>query len=323
MGTETTISRAAHPVGAPLRNHKCIYAIPGDNLYLREQASAAESAASRLGMALQVVSAEMDPILQSQQLLALVQGKEAERPDAILIEPVNATGLPRVAEAAVSAGIAWVVSNAQVDYIGKLRRSAKAPVFMVSQDHIEVGRLQGRQIAALLPQGGSVLYLRGPAMSSIATRRYEGLERGKPHNVEIKSVKVQGSTADNACVAVTSWLNLSTVRPEGTHLIVSQNADFIFGARKAFEARADESERAKWLAIPCLGAGVASQLKSLVDHGTLRAAVLTSLTTEKALDMLAHAIKQGSQPPEHTAVEARSYPAFDELAKKPINTKSH
>ncbi len=302
-----------------MKKLKLVYAIPGDNLYLREQTSAAEAAAGRLDMQLKVISADMDPILQSQQLLSLVQGKDADRPDAILIEPVNATGLPRVAEAAVAAGMAWVVSNAQVDYIAKLRRNAKAPVFLVSQDHLEIGRLQGRQTAALLPRGGSVLYLRGPAMSSIASRRFEGLERGRPQNVEVKSVKVQGSTADNACAAVNSWLNLSTVRPDGTQLIVSQNADFIFGARKAFESRADESERAKWLGIPCLGAGVASQLRSLVDQKTLRAAVLTSLTMERVLDMLVQAIKKGSQPPENTFVEASSYPSLEDLAKKPVS----
>ncbi|MGH9717640.1 MAG: sugar ABC transporter substrate-binding protein [Candidatus Acidiferrales bacterium] len=304
-----------------MKKLKCILSLPGDNLYLREQIIAAEAAARRLSMDLQVLSADMDPILQSQQLLTLVQGRESERPDVILLEPVNATGLPRVAEAAVAGGVAWVVSNAQVDYISKLRRNAKAPVFLVSQNHVEIGRLQGRQVAALLPHGGSVLYLRGPAMSAIATRRFEGIERGKPPNVEIKSLKVQGSTADNACAAVTSWLNLSTVRADGTHLIVSQNADFIFGARKAFESKAGESERAKWMAVPCLGAGVASQLKPLVDHGTMRAAVITSLTMDSVFDTLVQAIKNGSQPPERTFVEAYSYPAFEELAKKPLNAK--
>jgi ABC-type sugar transport system substrate-binding protein len=304
-----------------LKKIKCIYAIPGDNLYLREQTSAAEAAANRLGMGIQVISGEMDPILQSQQLLSLIQAKEEERPDAIFVEPVSSNGLPRVAEAAVAAGIAWIVSNAKVDYISKLRRNAKAPVFLISQDHVEIGRLQGRQIAALLPHGGSVLYLRGPQMSSIASLRFEGIERGKPQNVEMKSVKVQGSTADNACAAVTSWLNLSTVRADGTHLIVSQNADFIFGARKAFETKAHESERAKWLDIPCLGAGVSSQLRPLVDNRTLRAAVLTSLTTDKAFEMFSQALKKGSQPPERTFVEAHSYPGLEELAKKPVNTK--
>lgn len=301
-----------------MKKLKCVLSLPGDNLYLREQSAAAEAAARRLGIDLQVVSAAMDPILQSQQLLAFVQSQEAERPDAIVVEPVNENGLPRVAEAAVSAGIAWVVSNAKVEYIPKLRRNAKAPVFLVSQDHVEIGRLQGRQIGALLPRGGSVLYLRGPAMSSVASRRFEGIERNKPHNVEIKSIKVQGSTADNACAAVASWLSLSTVRSGDTNLIVSQNADFIFGARKAFEGKTAEAERPKWLAIPCLGAGVASQLKALVDHGTLRAALMTSLTMNRVVDTLAQSIKRNSQPPERTFVEAYSYPSLEELAKKPV-----
>jgi ABC-type sugar transport system substrate-binding protein len=297
---------------------KCVVSLPGDNLYLREQISAAESAAKRLGMELEVLAAEMDPVVQSQQLLTFVQSAAAQRPDAILLEPVSSTGLPRVAEAAVAAGIAWVVSNAQVDYIAALRRKAKAPVFLVSQDHVGIGRMQGKQIGALLPRGGSVLYLRGPAMSSIASRRFEGIERGRPGNVEVKSVKVQGSTGENACAAVSSWLALSTVRAEATHLIVSQNVDFIFGARKAFETKAANSERAKWLALPCAGAGVLSQTKSLVDQGALRAAVVTSLTMDQILEMLAQALKQGSQPPEHTFVEAHSYPSLEDLAKKPV-----
>ena len=278
--------------------------------------SAARATAGRLGVELQVVNAEMDPVAQSQQLLEFVQSRTEARPDAILVEPVSAAGLPRVAEAAVSAAIGWVVSNALVEYLGPLRRNAKVPVFLVSQNHVEVGRIQGRQLGALLPEGGSVLYLRGPGMSSIASKRFEGLESAKPRNVEVKSLKVQGSTADNANAAVCSWLSLATVRPEAIQLIVSQNADFIFGARKAFEANTPEPARSKWLSLPCAGVGVPSQSKPLVDQGTLCATVLTSLTLDKALEMLAQAMKSGSQPHEQTFVEAHSYPSLEELAKK-------
>jgi hypothetical protein len=38
--------------------------------------------------------------------------------------------------------------------------------------------------------------------------------------------------------------------------------------------------------------------------------------------MLSQAIKKGSQPPEHTYVEANSYPSLEELAKSPISVKS-
>lgn len=298
-----------------MKKWKCILSLPGDNMYLREQTLAAKATADRLDVELEVVNAAMDPVLQSQQLLKFVQSQTESRPDGILVEPVSATGLPRVAEAAVAAGIGWVVSNAQVDYLGALRSSAKVPVFLVSQDHVDVGRIQGRQIGALLPEGGSVLYLRGPAMSSIACRRFEGLENAKPKNVEVKSLKVQGSTADAAFATVSSWLSLSTGKPEGTHLIFSQNADFILGARKAFEANAAETERKKWLNLPCGGVGIQSQIKPLVDQGMLRAAVMTSLTMDAAVEMLVQAMQQKSQPREQTFVDARSYPTLEDLAK--------
>lgn len=301
-----------------MKKWRCVVAIPGDTMYIREQTAAAKSTAQRLGVELEIVSAEMDAVAQGQQVLKYVQANPSSRPDGILLEPVTAAGLPRVAEAAVAAGIGWVVSNAQVEYVPALRKKTKAPVFLISQDHLEIGRIQGRQIAAMLPQGGSVLYLRGPGMSSIASRRFEGLDSAKPKNVEVKSLKVQGSSAENAYTSVCSWLTLSTVRPEATQMIFSQNADFVFGARKAFELNTNEPDRSKWLALPCAGVGVANQVKSLVDQGVLCAAVLTSLTMDKALEMLVHGMKTGTQPPEQTYVEAVSYPSLEELAQKRI-----
>lgn len=301
-----------------MKTWKCVYAIPGDTMYLREQTAAAKATAGRLGVQLEVVSADMDAVHQGQQLLKYVQAPNGSRPDGILLEPVSAQGLPRVAEAAVAAGIGWVVSNAQVDYIPALRKKAKAPVFLVSQDHLDIGRIQGRQIGAMLPRGGSILYLRGPGMSSIASRRFEGLDNGRPKNVEVKALKVQGATAENAFKAVSSWLTLSTVRPEATQMIFSQNADFIFGARKAFESNTPEPDRSKWLALPCAGVGVSKLVKPLVDQGVLCAAVLTSLTMDKALEMLVQAMKTGTQPREQTYVEAESYPSLEDLANNRI-----
>jgi len=290
--------------------------VPGDTMYLRAQTAAAKGVAERLGVGLEVMTAEMDAVAQGQQLLNLVQSRAEPRLDGILVEPVNAAGLPRVAEAAVAAGIAWVVSNAQVEYVGALRRTAKAPVFQVSQDHLEVGGLQGKQIGAILPNGGSVLYLRGPAMSWWATKRLDGLESTKPRNVEVKTLKVVGSSAENAYNAVCSWLSLSNARADGTQLIMAQNADFISGAKKAFETNTSASDRMKWLALQRAGVGVAERSRPFVDHGDWCAAVVTSLTMDRALEMLVRAMTDGLQPPEQTLVEAYSYPSVEDLAKK-------
>ncbi|HEX4003734.1 MAG TPA: substrate-binding domain-containing protein [Candidatus Acidoferrales bacterium] len=299
-----------------MKKLRFVLSVPGETMYLRAQTAAAQATASRLGVDLQVVSAQMDAVAQGQQLLSFVQSRADARPDAIIMEPVSAAGLPRVAEAAVAAGIAWVVSNAHVDYIGPLRKTAKVPVFQISQDHMEVGQIQGKQIGAILPKGGAVLYLRGPAMSWWATKRFEGMESTKPRNVEVRSLKVLASTAEGAHNAVSSWLNLTKQRPEGTQLIVSQNTDFLTGATKAFETTVSGADLAKWLALPRTGVGVSERSRPLVDQGALCASVVTSLTLDRAVEMLARAMKEGSQPPEHTFVEAYSYPNVDVLAKR-------
>jgi len=115
-----------------VKKWKCVLSIPGDTMYLRAQTAAAKAAADDLGVELQVVSADMDAVAQGQQLLRFVQSQTAPKLDGIILEPVSAAGLPRVAEAAVAAGIAWTVSNAQVEYLGTLRKTAKVPVFLVA-----------------------------------------------------------------------------------------------------------------------------------------------------------------------------------------------
>jgi len=291
-----------------------VVSLPGENNYLREQETAAKTSAQRLGLDLQVINAKSDPITQSQQVLEVVQAQSG-RPDAVIVEPVNNQGLPRVAEAAVSAGIGWVVSNARVDYLEPLRKNAKAPVFAVSQDHTEVGRMQGRQFLTILPRGGSALYLRGPATNFLAAQRAEGLENVLGSSVHLKSLKIQW-TAESAYNSVTAWLRLSTVHAADTHLIAAQNTDFILAARQAFEENASGPDREKWLSLPYCGVGVLSQAKPLLDAGTLSAAIITSLTIDTAMEMLVRHIRTGSQPPAQTFVKAWSQPTLEDLAKQ-------
>lgn len=292
-----------------------VVSLPGENRYLREQAVVAESAAQRLGMRLRIINAESDPVTQSQQLLEIIQSPRDLVPDAIIVEPVTDTGLPRVAEAAVTAGVGWVISNARVDYIEQLRKKSKAPVFSVSQDHGDIGRMQARQFAVLLPEGGTTLYLRGPASNSLACQRADGLESATPRNIHIKTLKIQW-TEESAYQTVSSWLRLSTVRAADFHLISSQNTDFISASKRAFQDHGQASDRSKWLSLPYTGAGVFTQTKPLVEKGDLAAAVVTALTVDQCLEMLHRAIESGLQPPEQTVVSASSYPSLEELAKR-------
>src|SRR5215472_5503854 len=120
-----------------------------ENDYQQEQAAAAEKTARRLGVDLKIIHANNDSLTQSQQLLQFVQDSASMRPDAIVFEPAGGTAFPQVARAAAAAGIGWVVLNHEADYVSELRRTYKVPVFTVSSDHQEIGKIQGKQFAAL------------------------------------------------------------------------------------------------------------------------------------------------------------------------------
>jgi ribose transport system substrate-binding protein len=125
--------------------------ITDENDYQRGQASAAQEAATRLGVDVRILFANNNSIDQSQQLLDAIHARDGV--DGILVEPAGGTGFPKVAQAAVASGIAWVVLSCEADYLRELRFSSTVQAFAVSADNHEVGRIQGRQLAALLPGG--------------------------------------------------------------------------------------------------------------------------------------------------------------------------
>ena len=115
--------------------------ITAENDYQLEQARAAQTAAHKMGIDVRITYAENDSITQSTQILQQVQAMPSHRPHAVIFEPVGGTGLPQVARAAVHAGIGWAILSRDAPYVDELRRSALSPVFGVSSDQIEVGRI--------------------------------------------------------------------------------------------------------------------------------------------------------------------------------------
>jgi ABC-type sugar transport system substrate-binding protein len=299
-----------------MNKQRIVVALPNDNAYQHEQGVVAKSTGEQLGLDLQVIRANDDSITQSQQLLEIIQSRSGHRPSAFLVEPVTATGLPRVAEAAVAQGIAWVISNSVVDYVKQLRKGTRVPVFIVTQGQYEIGRLQGKQLAALLPQGGSVLSIEGPRMSSVAVQRREGMESAKPQNIQLTTLRSKWSEA-SALQSVSAWLQLATSRAEKFDLVAGQTHELALGARKAFQNTEDPAQGNRWLELPFLGIGILSQVKPLVDGRVLAAAVVTSVTMKLALNLLIRAIESQVQPPECSIVEVSSYPELEKLAAKP------
>src|SRR5579864_1069750 len=284
-----------------------------DNDYQQEQAAAAEKAGRRLGVDVKIIHANNDALAQSEQLLNYVQGAGVARPDAIMFEPAGGTAFPQVARAAAAARIGWVVLNHEVDYIRELRRTYKVPVFAISSDHDAVGRIQGQQFAALLPNGGSILYIEGPANSSAAKDRTAGMLKTKPANIQIKSMRANW-TEESAYRTVSSWLRLRTSLESHIDVVGAQDDSMAIGARKAF-SEITESERARWMKIPITGCdGMPKTGQAWVRNGTLAATIFIRPNTDLAIEMLVEAFKGGALP-ESRVTEPESVPSLQDLAK--------
>src|SRR5712691_1942284 len=282
-----------------------------DNDYQLEQAQAAEEAARRLGISIQIIHADNDAINQSQQICKIIQSSTNSRPDAVVFEPVGATALPQVARAAVTAGIGWVVLNRDVDYLAELR-TYPVPCFAISSDHEEIGRIQGRQFGALLPKGGTVLYIQGPSESSAARQRTAGMYETKRVDIHVKTLKANWTEA-SAFKAVTSWLRLSTSRESRVDVIAAQDDSMVVGARKAFQEQGSDRER--WLALPFTGCdGLPKTGQAWVRSGLLAATIFVPPNTGTALEMLVKALHADIKPPERKLTLPVSIPSLEELA---------
>jgi ribose transport system substrate-binding protein len=285
-----------------------------DNDYQVEQTSAAQHAARKLGVEVEIVYARNDGIVQSQQLLSSIQSTIAPRPDAIIFEPAGSTAHPQVARAAAAAGVGVVLLNRDADYIGELRRLFHVPAFAITSNHEEIGRIQGQQLSAALPAGGIVLYIQGPAESSAAKQRYTGLLETKSEAAQLRVLKAQWTEA-SAYKTVSSFLLLSTSRQARIEAVCAQDDSMALGARKAFEECRELREQAQ--KIPFLGCdGLPKTGREWVRRGLLTATIFIPPNADLAIEMMVKSIATGTLPPERTFTTAKSYPAVEVLKQE-------
>lgn len=288
-----------------------------DNDFQLEQAASAQQAARQLGADLEILYADNDSITQSTQLLKVIQSAPESLPSAIVFEPVGGTAFPQVARAATTAGIGWAVLNREAEYVSELRKASRVPVFSLSSDHREIGKIQGQQFCALLPKGGSILYIQGPSENSAAKDRAIGMQMALRSDIQVTALRGQW-TEESAYKSVTSWLKLNIAHKVSIHLIGAQNDAMAMGARMAFQDVGEESERAEWLRLPFTGVdGLPKTGQSWVRTGSLTATVIVPPNAGQAITMLAPAIQGNSTVPERSFTVAVSFPTLEKLAARP------
>lgn len=294
---------------------KVVVALPDrSNEYQHLQAADAQSAAARLGLEIELLDADSNAILQIQQIFKFIHGQE--RPRAVLVEPVATEGMERVAQKAAAAGIGIGVMNFTVGFIDSLRQQhPKLPIFMLGSDQVEIGRLQGRQMRALLPGGGTVLYIQGPVTSMAARERFQGMQE-VTSGTALRTVVIDSQwTEESAEQVVRKWLRLATTEGLRIDLVACQDDAMARGAQRAFEASPEIA--GQWGNVPFLGIdGVPSVGQRMVREGQLTATVVMPSNTGPSLEAVSRWLKTGTPPAANIRVPVTSFPAEDVLAQR-------
>jgi len=279
------------------------------------QAADARAAAGRLDLDLEVVYAEGNPIVQIQQLFRFIHARD-DRPLALIVEATTGEGLERVARNAVKAGIGWLLINTEVSYLDELRsQHPELPISAIGGDQKEIGRIQGRQVRRLLPRGGSVLCVQGPADSSATTGRAEGLAEVLGAGDHPLKVANGDWTEDGGARAMTAWLRLKTAELFRPEIVVCQNDMMAIGARRVLGER-----RREWAHVPFLGCdGLPAGGQQQVEAGRLAGTVVIPSSTGPALDLLARWQQDRKPLSAETLLAPSSFPPEDRLvARTPV-----
>jgi ABC-type sugar transport system substrate-binding protein len=277
--------------------------------FQRSQEGAARLAATRGGLELRVVVAENDPTRQKTQIMDAVTAPEADRPVAVVVHAAALVGFERVAQAALSAGVGWVLVDSSIppsllraDFPGCLLSSA-------SPDSVEVGRLSASLALALLPDGGSAVLIEGPSTTAVALQRRRGLVEGlRDSKLRIVQTLVADWKTAGAEKATHAWLEAAGDIAAKPDLVISQNDEMAEGVLRVLRVK-----RPSWGKVAAIGIdGLSDYGQRLVHEGVLSATIVAPSSTGPGVDLVVRWLAGEKVTP--VTVPVHPHPSLLELA---------
>jgi len=221
-------------------------------------------------------------------------------------------------ETAVESGIGVMFLNRAGEVAALREKARQAPVGFVTPDHHGAGRIQGRQVAALLGGMGNVMYVRGRASNASAQERGAGFHEAIAETrIEIATNLEGNWSADVARSYVEKWLRMMLPSSYVVHAIASQSDLMAVGILQALRALSADMNTPAIANIPVFGLdGVDSVGKRMVDEGSLAATVTMPTTAGKAIELLAGWHEGRKVFPAKVVLPATAYPVESALAQR-------
>ena len=282
--------------------------------FQRAQEQSARDVCEKERFQMEVAYADNSPVMQIRQVHEYIDRPLNIRPVAIAIELASAPeAFTQVARSALSAGVGWVELSSGASIVHSLRHEFPGQLFAsVTADEEAIGQLHAAQCRALLPNGGTVLYVEGPSVNTIVKARRLALEKGlQGSSISIAKTLAADWTEEGARLATLAWLQQASASSVQPDLVCAQNDSMALGVRMAARA-----QRVRWAGIPALGCdGVPTVGQQCVKEGTLAATIVKPVTAGPAVEWIVRRIR-GERPPRQLVLQPTSYPAIEKLARR-------
>ncbi len=287
-----------------------------DNDFQQRVRDEAIATGKRLGFEVRAQAAQNDWARQQAQIAAAIDAAVVDDLAAILISPVRDDGLAELAARAAKAGVGFTLLNRDgpPPALEGAAGGGAIPIFSVSPDQTEIGRIQAEQTRALAT-GGTVVAITGPARSSAARRRVEGLW-GELGAEFVLTLLEADWTTERARLVLDNWL--TRIDEDALPAVVAaQNDEMALGARQALRDVASRRGLPALNDVPILGCDGSPGLgQRLVRENRIHATVTLPSPAGPALERLARFRDTGELPPSQLELPVASFPPVKSLRKK-------
>jgi ABC-type sugar transport system substrate-binding protein len=230
--------------------------------------------------------------------------------DAIIVEPASVATMDlMLRDLQGKAGLVLLNTWAPSVETSATAWGSGLPFGTVSTDQASIGQIQGRQISAIVPQGGAALCVTGPRRSSAAEQRLAGTKSALRGDIRLFDTQAGDWTESSGAVAASSWYGVFKARNETVHVVAGQSDELVLGAMTALKAVDNPAHRQMFSKAKTLGVDACPALgKRLVDAGTLTASVVNPPNTGAAIEGLVAFWKRGKPLAVRAFTAASAYP---------------
>jgi ABC-type sugar transport system substrate-binding protein len=285
-----------------------------DNDYQQRLKEVGLREAKKQGFEIVVESAQNDANRQVEQIHAAIQNAASTKLAAILVSTVRDDVLPDLVREAAEAGIDWALLN-EGTFIDEIRvQYPNRAIFVVTPDQLEIGRIHGRQVRALVGRSGKVLCVTGPLNAVTAMQRLEGLKEILAGDFSLTELNADW-TSERARMAVERWVGQLATGAELPDMFVAHNDEMALGVRQAL--RDAESQKDLPLAAVSITGCDGSQTfgQRLVREGRIKATVIMPPASGAAIEWIARVRTKNEQPPVRVLQAVTSFPAASSLKR--------